>query len=161
MTDAGASKRTYHILVLVALGAMLIGTIFILAARDPFEATLGAGESTTVAVFDVSPNDPLHHPFEVRVFLVENGTADVTLRIEGADGDDPSVHEKTLTGSDALLETAGKAEPGDQVRIVVQNDGPTAVHVTGQSSSLTAYWIGGFFVLLGLLGFLFYRSGMS
>ncbi|MBW3584174.1 MAG: hypothetical protein KY455_13875 [Euryarchaeota archaeon] len=159
MTDAGASKRTYQILVLVALGAMLIGTVFILAARDPFEQTLRSGETATVAVIDVSDRDPLHHPYEVRVFLIENGTANVTLRIEGSG--DASVHDKTLSGDDALLEVHAQAEPGDEVRIVVQNDGPTAVHVTGQSSSLTAYWIGGIFVVLGLLGFLFYRSGMS
>lgn len=166
-TRSGDRSRTLNILVIVALVSMLAGTILLITARDPAEVHLPPGEEAVVFSYDAPTWDPWGHPMEVKVFAPANFTLETDLEHADPSHDrNETEREESVTRTlDPQNVTAFRwyetAEPGESWKVRVTNHGESAIRLATEVSCYSYYIVGGILVGFGLLGFVFYKLGMS
>lgn len=150
-------------MVLVSVVSMLLGTVLYIASGDPGKALLAEGEE--VPLFDVTaPSWDSNGRFlEATLF----GPANYTFELNG------EVPPELVDGLAASNGTygvipAGKAHtwdhtvgPGESVRVTVTSTSEDPLIISTKVTTPTYVTVGLVLVAFGLLGFVFYRFGMT
>lgn len=160
--EAPVGKRTRgdvaNLFVIVALFAMLVGTVVVLGARDTGFTDVPPGEQVTAFSYDAPTWDPLGHPMQAK--LLGPGSYNITAVETTGTGKGEGPESGTLSIGQSLIWNE-KAAPGESWLLTVRSDGNTTLRVSWTVSSDLGYTGGGIFVGIGILGFVFYRRGMA
>lgn len=141
-----------NVFVLIALVAMLIGTVLILAARDPGSVDVPPGEAVDVVHYTAPDWDPFGHPLSATV--PTNQSFNITTRETTGTGKGEAADFNNSIRWDAT------AEPGETWVATITNNGNETIRVGTTVSHNLLYVSGGILVGVGILGFVSYRMGM-
>ena len=154
--DKGA--RLAQVLVIVALAAMLLGAVVLISAHDPYVEDVAAGTTKVV--------------FEQRIPAWSVGARDLDATLSSLYGTPNATfiaEETTGTGKRAeksafvegqVPDWSTRVQPGESWRLTLINNDNETIRVAGTLDSDTHRNIGVGLILVGVLGFVFYRIGM-